>query len=96
MPAANINELHQLELPWFGSITGNFGTHGVVQKYSPSIIFLMEARSKESFLKKLCSKLHIENVLIVPHFNTWGVLLFIGGMVLISMLCALPQPTLMQ
>ena len=57
----------------------------LVQKYSPSIIFLMETRSKESFLKKLCSKLHIENVFIVPRTNTRGggvVSLFIGGMVL--------------
>lgn len=38
----------------------------LVQKYSSSIIFLMETRSKEIFLKKLCSKLHIENVFIVP------------------------------
>lgn len=44
----------------------------LVQKYSPSIIFLMETRSKESFLKKLCSKLHIENVFIVPRTNTRG------------------------
>ena len=36
MPAVNINELHQLELPWFGSITGNFGTHGV----GPKIFFV--------------------------------------------------------
>ena len=69
----------------------------LVHKYSPSIIFLMETRSKESFLKKLCLKLHLENVFIVPRTNTGGgVSLFIGGMVLISMLCVLPQPRLMQ
>ena len=68
----------------------------LVQKYSLSIIFLMETRSKESFLKKLCLKLHLENVFIVPRTNTGAVSLFIGGMVLISMLCVLPQPRLMQ
>lgn len=62
----------------------------LVQKYSPLIIFLMETRSKEIFLKKLCSKLHLENLFIVPQTNTGGGLLFIGGMVLFSMLCALP------
>ena len=29
---ANINELHRLELLWFGSITCNFETHGVGPK----------------------------------------------------------------
>ena len=44
----------------------------MVKKYSPSIIFLMETRSKEGFLKKLCSKLHADNVFIVPRTNTGG------------------------
>ena len=44
----------------------------MVKKYSLSIIFLMETRSKEGFLKKLCSKLHADNVFIVPRTNTGG------------------------
>ena len=44
----------------------------MVKKYSPTIIFLMETRSKEGFLKKLCSKLQTDNVFIVPRTNTGG------------------------
>ncbi|XP_030931655.1 uncharacterized protein LOC115957525 [Quercus lobata] len=44
----------------------------MVKKYSPSIIFLMETRSKDSTLKNLRSKLNLENVHIVPRHNTGG------------------------
>ena len=44
----------------------------LVKKYSPSILFLMETRSKDNHLKKLCLKLHIENVFIEPRVNTSG------------------------
>ena len=44
----------------------------LVKNKSPSILFLMETRSKEQFLKKLCSKLKFENVHIEPRMNTGG------------------------
>lgn len=44
----------------------------MVKKYNSSIIFLMETRSKECYLKKLCSKLCLENLFTVPQFNTGG------------------------
>ena len=44
----------------------------MVKKYSPSIIFLMETRSKICRLKNLRSKLKVENVHIVPRHNTGG------------------------
>ena len=44
----------------------------LVKKYYPTFLFLMETKSKDSYLKKLCSKLHLENVFIEPWVNTWG------------------------
>ena len=44
----------------------------LVKKKSPSIIFLMETKSKEQYLKKLCSKLKLENVHIEPRVNVGG------------------------
>lgn len=44
----------------------------MVKKYSPSILLLMETRSKDSHLKKLCSKLQIKNVFIEPRVNIGG------------------------
>ena len=44
----------------------------MVKKYNPYIIFLMETRSKECYLKKLCSKLRLENLFTIPQFNTGG------------------------
>ena len=44
----------------------------LVKKKSPSIIFLMETKSKEQYLKKLCSKLKLENVHIEPRVNASG------------------------
>ena len=44
----------------------------MVKKQSPTIIFLMETRSKESFLKNLRSKLELDNVHIVPRLNIGG------------------------
>lgn len=43
-----------------------------VKKHSPSILFLMETKSKDYNLKNLCSKLHLENVFIEPWINTGG------------------------
>jgi len=42
----------------------------MVKKYSPNMVFLMETRSKEGYLKNLCRKIHMENLFIVPHHNT--------------------------
>ena len=44
----------------------------MVKKYTPSIVFLMETKSREGYLKKLFAKLHLENVFIVPRINTGG------------------------
>ena len=44
----------------------------LVKMYAPSIVFLMETKSREGYLKKLCAKLHLENVFIVPRINTSG------------------------
>ena len=44
----------------------------MVKKQSPTIIFLMETRSKESFLKNLRSKLELDNVHIVTRLNIGG------------------------
>ena len=43
-----------------------------MKKKSPSIIFLMETKSKEQYLKKLCLKLNLENVHIKPRVNAGG------------------------
>ena len=43
-----------------------------VKKHSPSIVFLMKTRSKDSSLKNFHSKLNMENVHIVPWHNTGG------------------------
>ena len=44
----------------------------LVKKYSPSILFLMETKAKDNHLKRLCSKIHMENVFIKPRVNTGG------------------------
>ena len=44
----------------------------LVRKYSPSILFLMETKAKEPFLKNLKTKLHLDNVFIVPRVNSGG------------------------
>ena len=44
----------------------------LVKKHFPSILFLMETKSKDHNLKKLCSKLHVENVFIETQINTSG------------------------
>ena len=49
----------------------------MVKKHSPSIVFLMKTRSKDSSLKNLHSKLNMENVHIVPWHNTGGSLALI-------------------
>ena len=38
----------------------------LVKKHTPSILFLMETKSKDHNLKKICLKLHLENVFIEP------------------------------
>ena len=44
----------------------------MVKKYNRSIIFLMETRSKECYLKKLCLNLLLKNVFIIPRVNMGG------------------------
>ena len=44
----------------------------MVKKYSPNMVFLMETRSKERYLKNLYHKLDMENLFIVPRHNTRG------------------------
>ena len=44
----------------------------LVKKYSLSILFLMETKAKDNHLKRLCSKMHMENVFIEPRVNTGG------------------------
>lgn len=44
----------------------------MVRKYSPNMVFLMETRSKERYLKNICCKLDMENLFIVPRLNTKG------------------------
>ena len=44
----------------------------LVKKHSPTIVFLMETKAKDSFIKNLCSKLQLENVHVVPRQNTGG------------------------
>ena len=41
-------------------------------KNSPSIVFLMETKEKDDYVKNLKSKLQLENVHIVPRHNTGG------------------------
>ena len=41
-------------------------------KNSPSIVFLMETKAKDDYVKNLKSKLQLENVHIVPWHNTGG------------------------
>ena len=41
-------------------------------KNSPSIVFLMETKAKDDYVKNLKSKLQLENVHIVPRHNTGG------------------------
>ena len=44
----------------------------LVKKHSPTVVFLMETKAKDNFIKNLCSKLQLENVHIVPRQNTGG------------------------
>lgn len=44
----------------------------LVRKYSLSILFLMETKAKEPFLKNLKNKLQLENVFIIPRVNSGG------------------------
>ncbi|KAL4632173.1 hypothetical protein ACB092_04G033300 [Castanea dentata] len=44
----------------------------LVKKHSPTIVFLMETKAKDDFLKRLCSKLQFDNFFIVPRINTGG------------------------
>ena len=44
----------------------------MVRKYSPTIVFLMETKSKDTYVKKLRAKLQLDNVHIVSRFNTGG------------------------
>ena len=44
----------------------------LVNKHSPTILFLMETRVKDHKLKTLCLKLHLENVFIESRVNTGG------------------------
>ena len=41
-------------------------------KNSPSIVFLMETKAKDDYVKNLKSQLQLENVHIVPRHNTGG------------------------
>ena len=41
-------------------------------KNSPSIVFLMETKAKDDYVKNLKSKLQLENVHSVPRHNTGG------------------------
>lgn len=44
----------------------------LVKKHFPTIVFLMETRAKDDFLKRLCIKLQFDNWFIVPRINTGG------------------------
>ena len=66
------HELYQLELPWFGATSAVQELTDLVKQHNPSILFLMEIRCKESFLKNLCDKLQMQNVFFVPRHNTGG------------------------
>jgi len=44
----------------------------LVKRHSSSILFLMETKSKDNNLKKLCSKLHLDYIFIEPWINTGG------------------------
>ena len=41
-----------------------------MRKHSPSIVFLMETKTNDEYVKNLTSKLHLDNVHIVPRHNT--------------------------
>ena len=44
----------------------------LVKKHSPTMVFLMETRAKDDFLKRLCTKLQFDKWFIVPRINTGG------------------------
>ena len=44
----------------------------MVKKYSPTIVFLMETKSKDNYMKNLRPKLQLDNVHIVSRHNTGG------------------------
>ena len=44
----------------------------MVKKYSPTIVFLMETKSKDNYVKNLRPKLQLDNVHIVSRHNTGG------------------------
>ena len=44
----------------------------MVRKYSPTIVFLMETKSKDTYVKNLRAKLQFDNVHIVSRHNTGG------------------------
>ena len=70
--SAKRNELHKLELPWFGATTCSFRTHQAGEKKVALNHLPYETKSKEQYLKKLCSKLKLENVHIKPRVNAGG------------------------
>jgi len=63
----------------------------LVRKHSPSIFFLMETKAKDDHVKKLKSKLQLDNVHIVPQHNIGGRLaLFWRNKINISILDSSP------
>ena len=44
----------------------------MVKKYAPTIVFLMETKSKDNYVKNLRAKLQLDNVHIVSRCNTGG------------------------
>lgn len=69
---ANPNELYKLELPWFGAITCSPRTYRVGEKKCSLNIFSDGNKIKGPLSKKLCSRLHLENVHVEPWVNSGG------------------------
>ena len=44
----------------------------LVKTKSPTIVFLMETKSKDDYLQRLCSRLQFDHFFIVPRNNTGG------------------------
>ena len=89
---ANHHDLHQLELPWFGMITCSSRAHRIGEETLSLHCLSLETKAKDDYVKKLKSKLQLDNAHIIPRHNIGGGLaLFWKNEINISILDSLPS-----
>ena len=89
---ADHHELHQLELSWFRMTTCSSRTHRIGEETLSLHCLSLETKAKDDYVKKLKSKLQLDNVRIVPQHNIGGRLaLFWKNEINISILDSSPS-----